>query len=57
MQIQEYVDKMERRGMEIDCIWVKDANGNFITVPGSTEFKSVEVSRWTSSLADLSFVI
>lgn len=57
MQIQEYVDKMERRGMEIDCIWVKDANGNFITVPGSTEFKSVEVSRWTPSLADLSFVI
>lgn len=55
MTIDEFVKSFKT---EIDCLWVKDTRGNYVTAPGCTRFTKVEISYYgNDSLADVTFTI
>ena len=55
MTIAEFVANFKT---PIDCIWVRDSSGNFITAPGYTKFTNVSIDYYgNQSLADVTFII
>ena len=54
MTIEEFVRNFK---LEIDQLWVKDAEGNYITAPGDKEFINVEICNKTDTFADLIFTV
>ena len=57
MTISTFMLAIKASGIEVDCVYVQDTEGNYVTVPGSTRFKSVQVDKWTPTLADLCFIV
>lgn len=57
MIISMFMLAIKASGIEVDCVYVQDTEGNYVTVPGSIRFKSVQVDKWTPTLADLCFIV
>ena len=60
MTIQEFMEQerpeIEKEGFAIDCVWVKDVKGNYITTPGTTEIICVNVDKYNTT-ADITFIV
>lgn len=60
MTINEYMQvkasELKNRGVTIDLIWVRDAEGNYVTANGNQEFSYVEVEN-TNNVADITFTL
>lgn len=55
MTIEQFVKNFET---EIDCIWVKNTKGDYVTAPGYAKFTHVDVSYHANgSFADITFTI
>ena len=59
MTINTFVqEKCPLLGIELDCIWVKDKKGNYITAPGTKEFDKVEMHiAGKGNVTDLIFTV
>lgn len=56
MTIEEFVLDFETKA-DIDQLYVRDAKGNYVKVPGNTNFTNVSITYWDGCFADLEFTI